>query len=101
MIKVEALFEYVTAQDRFVDYCLWDYKPRRPAEGKFRSYNLLLHSFSVAQANPRLIELCQAIRHEIGEARTVWGVKQAGGRLSWELYFYDYKRLQREVSVSA
>jgi hypothetical protein len=99
MTSVESFFEYATEQDRFVDYCLWDYPPRSPVSGKFRSYNLLLHSFAVANADPRLIELCQSIRNEIGIANSVWGVKKAEGRLSWELYFYDYRRIEREVSI--
>lgn len=99
---VEALYEYATEQDRFVDYCLWPYAPRVPAQGMFRSYNLLLHSFLQADADPQLFKLCQTIREALGEGQVVWGVKQAAdGHLSWELYFYDYARLERKVSISA
>lgn len=99
MMQTESLYEYTTEQDRFVDYCLWEYPPRGPVQGRFRSFNLLLHAFHVAGADPRLTELCQGIRHAIGIANTVWGVKYAGGKLSWELYFYDYRRLERVVSI--
>ena len=32
---------------------------------------------------------------------TVYGVKAADGRLTFEFYFYDYARLERKVSVSS
>ena len=40
-----------------------------------------------------------AVRAEIGSFRTVWGVKRKGADFSWELYFYDYERLERRVSI--
>lgn len=91
--------EWTTAEDRFVDYCLWEYLPAGPFEGKLRSVNLLRHSFGVEKASPLLSEACDALRADLGPFRTVWGVKHAGGRTSWELYFYDYARLQRTRSI--
>lgn len=43
--------------------------------------------------------MVRAVQGEIGPLRTVWGVKQKGDAYSWELYFYDYGRLEREVSI--
>lgn len=99
MTSIESLYEYAEEQDRFVDYCLWDYAPLAPVAGKFRSFNLLLHSFAVARADHRLVDMCRDIRHAIGMSNSVWGVKHSQGQLSWELYFYDYRRLQRQVSI--
>jgi hypothetical protein len=92
--------EYATAQDDFFDFCLWKYKPLAPFAGKLRSANLLLNSFDVAGADNRAIELVDLIRQEIGPSKTVWGVKQIQDDMSWEFYFYDYRRIRRERSVA-
>lgn len=85
--------------DPYFDYCLWDYKPVASAEGKLRSSTLLWHSLEALGAPLRLGDMVRAIRAEIGTFKTVWGVKQRGSDFSWELYFYDYARLRREVSI--
>lgn len=92
--------EFATALDPARNYCLWDYSPAAPAEDKFRSINLLLQSFDHAALDPRCHAIVDAIRQAIGGFRTVYGVKQADGRLAWEFYFYDYARQQREVSAT-
>jgi hypothetical protein len=100
MPTFEDRLELTTAQDRFADFCLWDYQPVAPPENKFRSSNLLFHSFEIAGAGDRAFDICQAIRQAIGPHRTVWGVKQMGGTISWEFYFYDYRGSARERSIS-
>ncbi len=100
MSAFENRLEMTTAQDRFADFCLWDYQPVAPPENKFRSSNLLFHSFEIAGANDRVFDICQAIREGIGPLRTVWGVKQMGETISWEFYFYDYRVFERERSIS-
>lgn len=92
--------ELTTEQDVFYDYCLWDYRPAAPPAGKLRSVNLLTHSFEVGGIGPRAFELIPALRTGIGASRTVWGVKWRGGALSWEFYFYDYRRRERERSIT-
>lgn len=92
--------ERVSAQDVFYDFCLWEYQPVIPYENKFRSANLLFHSFDVAGGNARFFELVQTIRLGIGLSRTVWGVKWTGQEIRWEFYFYDYRRKNRERSIS-
>ena len=92
--------EYTTEQELFFDFCLWKYRPPVPHENKFRSVNLLYHSFDVAGVQERIFELVQAIREGIGVSRTVWGVKQLGENISWEFYFYDYRRRERERSIT-
>jgi hypothetical protein len=95
---VEAL-EYATAHERLYDFCLWEYVPAAPCSGKLRSVNLLSRSFELHGMGKRGADLVQAIRRGFGDSRTVWGIKQEGGQISWEFYFYDYERLQRERSI--
>ena len=95
-----ARFEYATADDPALNYCLWEYSPAAPAEDKYRSINLLFQSFEEARIGPRAFDVVDAIRDGIGPFRTVFGVKLLPGRLAWEFYFYDYARRQREVSIS-
>ncbi|MBD3315801.1 MAG: hypothetical protein GF344_08450 [Chitinivibrionales bacterium] len=91
--------EPIGPNDRYHDYCLWEYEPVSSSQGKLRSINLLDHSFEVAGVGEWLGTLCRAIRNALGPFKTVWGVKFDGSTLSWELYFYDYRRLEREVSI--
>ncbi|GAA2813761.1 hypothetical protein EDC40_10788 [Aminobacter aminovorans] len=93
------MLEWAQPSDPYYDYCLWDYRPLAPTAGKLRSSTLLWHSFETLGAPPRLAEIVRAIKAEIGAFRTVWGVKKLGDRYSWELYFYDYGRLERTVSI--
>ena len=92
--------EYMTADDRFYNYCLWDYLPPNPPAGKFRAANLLFHSFEYAKADAKGYQLVQTIREAFGLSNTVWGVKWGGNELKWEYYFYDYRRRDRERSMS-
>lgn len=92
--------ELTAPDDVQFDYCLWEYAPLAPTKGKLRSVNLLHNSFTAQNLGPRAAELVEAIRRAFGHSRTVWGVKQESGRISWELYFYDYARQQRTRSVT-
>jgi len=92
--------EYSTDQDVFYDFCLWEYKPAVPYENKFRSVDLLFHSFDVVGVNERIFDFVQAIREGIGLSHTVWGVKRLGDDIRWEFYFYDYRRREREKSMT-
>ena len=93
-------FEYATAQDPALNYCLWDYPPPAPAEDKFRSVNLLYQSLDYTCIDARAYDIVDALREGIGPFRTVYGTKKLGDRLAWEFYFYDYKRRERDVSIS-
>ena len=93
-------FEYATAHDPSLNYCLWEYSPAAPAEDKFRSVNLLFQSFDHAAIDRRAFDIVEAIREEIGQFRTVFGVKLLPEGMAWEFYFYDYARRRREVSIS-
>ena len=100
MKKTVDRLEYTTHQDLFFDFCLWEYKPLVSYENKFRSANLLYHSFDVANVNEEIFQLVQTIREGFGIGNTVWGVKQLGKHIFWEFYFYDYRRIERERSIT-
>lgn len=93
-------WEYTSNQDLFFNYCLYEYKPRVPYENKFRSVNLLYHTFELLGADGRIFEVIQRIRQAVGMSNTVWGVKFSANALSWEFYFYDYRRRGRERSIT-
>lgn len=96
-----AVAETVTTQDRFFDYAYHEYVPSKPAIGKLRSCELLIRSFEVANHDRVFYELVRRIQDTIGLNRTVWGAKQAGGKLSWEFYFYDYRKVHSELTMSS
>lgn len=78
-----------TPSDRYFDYCLQPYRPRRPPAGRLRSENLLWHSLEVAKCRERLAPPLLAMQNALGRDMTVWGVKFDGNKLWWETYVYD------------
>ncbi len=91
--------EFANGTEAQYDFCLWEYPPPAPSAGKLRSANLLANSFEAEGMGERAFEVVDAIRRGLGDSRSVWGVKEEGGRISWELYFYDYDRLGRTRSI--
>jgi len=89
--------ERMTDRDLFFNYCLWAYEPAAPWQDKWRSANLLFHSFEHAGADDRMFDLVERLRETVGPSMTVWGVKWAGGKIGWEYYlnlanvFWDRK----------
>jgi hypothetical protein len=100
MKKITDRFEYEANEEIFHDFCLWEYKPVVPYENKFKSSNILFQTFDITCTDNRIFDIIQAIREGIGISRTVWGVKQMGNILNWEFYFYDYRRTDRERSIT-
>lgn len=92
--------EIAADDDHFFNYCLWEYRPLTPSSGKLKSANLLYHSFDVGQADKNAFRIVQLIRDSFGVGNTVWGVKWTGNSFKWEFYFYDYRRRDRERSIS-
>lgn len=92
--------EYTTAGERFLDFCLWEYTPVAPFESKLRAASLLFHSFDATGIDGRVFELIEAIRDGFGVSNTVWGVKKLGNDISWEFYFYDYRKRERKRSIT-
>ena len=93
-------FEYSTADDPSLNYCLWPYSPVAPVEDKFRAINILLHSFAHAGLDESAHRFVEAVRDAVGPFKTVFGIKEAAGELAWEFYFYDYARQDREISIN-
>lgn len=88
-------FEPALGGDPSRDFCLWDY-PKRQANGpQVRSANLLWYALELMDAPSEWHDMLRHLRRELGVGETVWGIKWAHSTLSIELYFYDYKRLQR------
>lgn len=92
---------YATEHDRYFDYCLEPYRPRRPWRGKIRSENLLWHSLQVGAAIDALGEPIKAVQQSVGRDLTVWGVKWDGAELWWELYFYDPRKESPEATLGS
>lgn len=90
-----------TEHDRYFDYCLEPYRPRRPWRGKLRSENLLWHSIHVGGATSSLEPPLRAVQDHVGRDLTVWGVKWNGEALFWELYFYDPQKEAPEASIGS
>lgn len=93
-------WEYTTNQDSFFDFCLCEYKPKVPYENKFRSVNLLYHTFEQQGIDDRIFEIIRRIRQAVGISNTIWGVKFSDNALSWEFYFLDYRKRNRERSIT-
>jgi hypothetical protein len=89
-----------TATDRYFDYCLQPYEPRGSWEGKLRGESLLWHSVAVARANSTVVDAFHGVQKQAGRDATVWGAKHIGGRLSWELYFYDPQKADPRVRAT-
>lgn len=85
--------------DRYFDYCLQPYQPRRPTEGKLRAENILWKSLEVAGCIDDYREPFAAMQQGLGRDMTVWGVKHAEGRLWWELYLYDPRKEDPAATV--
>ncbi len=85
--------------DRYYDYCLEPYRPRRPPRGKLRSENLLWASLELAGVREEMTPVLEAIQHSLGKDHCVYGVKYDGTRFWWELYFYDPQKEDPAATV--
>ena len=92
--------EPIAEGEELFNYCLWPYQPVASTRGKFHPSALLTHSFEFMGCEERGSALMEHLRSGIGRNRTVWGLKQIGGEITWEFYFYDYQRRQRERSIT-
>ena len=92
--------EYTLPGDPSLDFCLWPYEPPAPGGDKLRSLTLLMLTFELCGVAGPGREVVEALRRGIGPFTTVWGVKWIDGRLKWEFYFYDYRRRDRERSMT-
>lgn len=92
--------EETQPSDPLRDYCQWSYPPiAAPAVGALRSSAPLYHSFKFAGVSERMLAFCDRLVERVGKFNTVWGVKFAAGKISWEFYFYDYHRMDRRFGI--
>jgi hypothetical protein len=87
--------------DRYFDYCLEPYTPRRSTRGKLRGETLLWHGLEIAGATQDIEACLRAIQEHAGRDATVFGAKRIGEHLSWELYFYDPQKEEPRVRAGA
>lgn len=85
--------------DRYFDYCLEPYEPRRPPADKLRSESLLWAAFAHADAEA-CAPVVRTLREGLGRDMTVFGVKWDGQRLFYELYVYDPQREEPRASAA-
>jgi hypothetical protein len=91
--------ERARPSDPPLDFCLWPYsRPAPPQQGALRSSALLHASFALAGA-PAMAAVAEALQRRLGRFATVYGVKWAAGRMSWEFYLYDYARWERRLGA--
>lgn len=95
-----SVMEYTAANERYYDYCLWEYRPLKNPENQLKSLNLLTNSFRSEGVLKEATKIMRAIQSGFGHSCTVWGIKQEGEKICWELYFYDYAEIERTRSVS-
>ncbi len=81
------------------DFCLWPYPPLVRRAGLLKSEAVLWASSHLTPHGDLLRRLVADFRRELGPGQTVWGVKNAAGRLTYEFYFYDYARQDRRVTL--
>ena len=98
-MSADAWMEPTQPGDHYADYCQWPYDPPAPTGGKLRQSSLFWAALDAAGAHPNLAAACRELRRVLGPFRTVYGVKLQDGRLSFEFYFYDYARLDRDLSI--
>jgi len=96
-----APLEFTAPDEPLHDFCLWEYQPQASKTGKLRPVNVLRQSLGEGEFAVAFEDMISRLRADFGLGNTVWGIKQVNGVLSWELYFYDYDRLQRSRSVTA
>lgn len=99
MTSFKPHYELNSASADLFDFCLWPYPEQKNSTNKYKSISLLFNSFQTAKLSDQSIHFVHHIRKRIGQNKTVWGVKNVNGTLSWELYFYDYDRLERKTSI--
>ncbi|MBX3274224.1 MAG: hypothetical protein KF729_28415 [Sandaracinaceae bacterium] len=86
--------------DRFFDYCLEPYRPRRPWQGKLRAENLLWRALALAGIEDAARPVVEALRAALGRDMVVFGVKHDGARLFFELYVYDAQKEEPAATVA-
>ncbi|MCS6799670.1 MAG: hypothetical protein NZ898_14350 [Myxococcota bacterium] len=87
--------------DRYFDYCLEPYEPRRPWRGKLRAESLLWAALRIADEREWLEAPLRAVSTAVGRDLVVWGLKWDGRRIGLELYFYDPRKEDAAATMTA
>jgi hypothetical protein len=86
----------------FRDFCLWDYTAQhRPISITLHQHSLLFDATELCDDSSFLQEIFGRIQEFWGPGNTVWGIKSEQEKLSFELYFYDYDRVNRRLGMKA
>jgi hypothetical protein len=91
---------YTTNTDQYFDYCLYPYKPITYTENKLKSINLLKNAIKYTSLTKEINLIIKKIQEEIGENKTVYGIKNEKGKISFELYFYNYNKKDPSINIS-
>jgi hypothetical protein len=85
--------------EKLYDYCLREYAPQSDVTGKLHSEAILAHMSKLLGMEKELGAVINEIKEKIGENKTVWGILQVKDKIIFELYFYDYSKFNRSVSI--
>ncbi len=95
----EFIQERLRSGDPYLNYCLWEYTPVTDGEGKLRASSLLFQAIQGMPAAERLRQIIRGIQAAVGDFRSVYGIKRVADRWDLEVYFYDYQRETRVLSI--
>jgi hypothetical protein len=87
--------------DRYFDYCLQPYQPRRPPVGKLRGENVFRRTLQAMGCLDAFAAPVAALQRSLGRDMTVWGVKYDGSALWCELYVYDPRKEDPAATLTA
>ncbi|WP_322895964.1 MULTISPECIES: hypothetical protein [unclassified Yoonia] len=83
------------------DFCQWPYeRPRDLAQNAIRQEDILFRMVAEFDKTGKVLRVLHNIQQTAGRFNTVWGLKFHKETPSLELYFYDYERENRSLSVS-
>jgi hypothetical protein len=87
--------------DRFFDYCLQPYQPRRPPTGKLRAENVFRRALQAMGCLDAFGQPIAALQQALGRDMTVWGIKHDGTSTWCELYVYDPRKEEPAATLGA
>ena len=85
---------------KYYDYCHNSYTPIISPRGKLSSEVLLENSFLPSVHQKTFLSIIKKIRDAIGPWNTVCGVKLDRSTITWELYFYNNRRMDPRKTVT-
>jgi hypothetical protein len=92
--------EKTSKNEKFYDYCYYEYKPNSVFFNKLNSSNLLFNSFKNSNCSSKFYDFVKLIRNHFGINRTVFGVKLIDNKLYWEFYFYNWMKKNNLINIT-